>query len=214
MDIETGLEKLNSLLPLVERQQRLKPEHREIHRKILNSFAYSGKAPEKIEESILKILAENDLVVLDDKHEEVIGAYPFSLRETAHRVFNENIDIYAMCAFDAVAIAPVFNVKTNIISYCHVTNEKIEIVQNSNEVIEVKLTDNIYIGIRWQSPGSCAADNLCMEMIFLKDESTAKKWQDGNETYSIFSLSDAIIFASKYFKPLITENAEITENAD
>lgn len=205
MNVEIGLEKLNSLLPLTQRQQDLEPQQREAHQKILNSFAYSGKAPTDIEPSTLKILAENDLVVLDDNQQDVIGAYPFSVRETAHHVTNENIDIYAMCAFDAVAIAPVFKVKANIVSHCHVSNETIEIVQDANEVVSAKPSNDIYIGIRWQSACSCAAESLCMEMLYLKDEATAKQWQGGNEDYSIYPLPDAIEFATRYFKPLISD---------
>ena len=204
MNIDNALEKLNSLLPLVERQKILADEHRIAHRHILNSFAFSGEATTDIDVSVLKTLEENDLVVLDEEN-QVVGAYPFSLRKTAHRVSSENIDLFAMCAFDAVAIAPVFNVKTHINSHCHVTNEEIEIIQNSDKLIEAEPSEEIYIGIRWQSPGSCAADNLCMEMIFLKDEQVAKQWQDGNENFSIFPLEDAIVFAEKYFKPLLTD---------
>lgn len=204
MNLESALEKLNTLLPLRERQQGLQLKYRESHRNILNTFSKEGKSPDNIEQSILNILSENDLVVLGDNG-EVVGAYPFSLRETAHQFFNESINLYAMCAFDAVAIAPVFNIKTNIISRCHLSNEIIEITQNAKHVTNVQPSKNIYIGIRWQSAGSCAADNLCMEMVFLKDEQTAIQWQNNDEDFSIFALKDAIKFAVNYFKPLLTD---------
>lgn len=205
MNIETGLEKLNSILPLKKRQLSLEPEECNIHREILNSFATKGKASADIDPAILKILESNDQVVLDESKTKVIGAYPFSLKKTAHRIYNDDIDIYAMCAFDAIAIAPVFNVKMNIESHCYVTNEPIEISQSANEVISVKPSKDIYIGIRWQSAGSCAAESLCMEMLYLKDEATAKQWQGGNEDYSIYPLPDAIEFATRYFKPLLSD---------
>lgn len=204
MNIENALDKLNVLLPLKERQQRLQLKHRESHRNILNAFSKEGKAPDYIEQSDLNILSDNDLIVLGD-NSEVVGAYPFSLRETAHHVFNDSINLYTMCAFDAVAIAPVFNIKINIISHCHLTKEIIEVTQNDREVINVQPSKNIYIGIRWQSAGSCAADNLCMEMVFLKDEETALQWQNNDENFSIFMLNDAIEFAVKYFKPLLAD---------
>ena len=205
MNIEVGLEKLNSILPLKERQQSLEPEARKIHREILNSFAANGKASEDIDPGILKILESNDQVVLDESKTKVIGAYPFSLKMTAHRIYNDQIDLYAMCAFDAIAIAPVFNVNINVESHCYVTNEPIEIIQHADKVISVKPSEDIYIGIRWQSAGSCAAESLCMEMLYLKDEATAKQWQGGKEDYSIYPLPDAIEFATRYFKPLISD---------
>ena len=204
MNIENALDKLNALLPLKERQQALQLKYRESHRDILNSFASKGKAPDNIEQSVLNTLSENDLVVLGE-HGEVVGAYPFSLRETAHQVFNDSFNLYAMCAFDAIAIAPVFNIQTNIISRCHLSNEIIEVTHNVKHVTNVQPSKNIYIGIRWQSAGSCAADNLCMEMVFLKDEQTANQWQNNDQKFSIFALNDAIEFAVKYFKPLLTD---------
>ena len=205
MNIETGLEKLNSILPLKQRQQSLEPKARNIHREILNSFATKAKAAEDIDPAILKILESNDQVVLDESKTKVIGAYPFSLKKTAHRIYNDDIDIYAMCAFDAIAIAPVFNVTMNVESHCYVTKDPIEISQSANELISVKPSKDIYIGIRWQSAGSCAAESLCMEMLYLKDEAIAKQWQGGNEDYSIYPLPDAIEFATKYFKPLLSD---------
>ena len=204
MNIENALDKLNALLPLKERQQALQLKCRESHRDILNSFASKGKVPDNIEQSVLNTLSENDLVILGE-HGEVVGAYPFSLRETAHQVFNDSINLYAMCAFDAIAIAPVFNIQTNVISRCHLSNEIIEVTQNTKHVINVQPSKNIYIGIRWQSAGSCAADNLCLEMVFLKDEQTAIQWHHNDENFSIFVLNDAIEFAVKYFKPLLTD---------
>ena len=204
MNIENALEKLNALLPLKERQQRLPLKYRELHRDILNSFSTTGEVPDNFGQSDLNILSENDLIVLGNNN-EAVGAYPFSLRKTAHHVFNDNIDLYAMCAFDAIAIAPVFNIKINIISHCHLSKEIIEVAQDGRLVINVQPSKNIYIGIRWQSAGSCAADNLCMEMVFLKDEKTALQWQNKDENLSIFILNDAIEFAVKYFKPLLAD---------
>ncbi len=204
MNISNALDKLNVLLPLKERQQRLQLKHRELHRDILNAFSTEGKAPDYIEQSDLNILSDNDLIVLGS-NSEIVGAYPFSIRETVHHVFNDSINLYAMCAFDAIAIAPVFNIKTNILSRCHQTNEIIKVTQNGREVINVQPSENIYIGIRWQSAGSCAADNLCMEMVFLKNEETALQWHHNDENFSVFALNDAIEFSVKYFKPLLTD---------
>lgn len=202
MNIEVALEKLNSLLPLVERKRNLDAEHQIAHRNILNSFARYGKVDNNIEPSILNLLYENDLIVLDDD-KNIVGAYPFSLRKTAHHISNENIDIFAMCAFDAVSIAPVFNEKIKTVSHCHITNEKIEIQQDSNKLIKVYPSEDIHIGIRWQSAGICAADNLCMEMVFLLNKDVALQWSRGDENFSIYSLADAIDFAVSYFKPLL-----------
>ena len=97
----------------------------------------------------------------------------------------------------------MFGIKTKITSQCHVTKEKIEIEQNGDEVISVEPSEGIYIGIKWQSTGSCAAESLCMEMVYLKDKATAEAWQADNEHIDIYPLDAAIEFGVKYFKPLI-----------
>lgn len=204
MKIDVALNKLNSLLPLKERQSALKSELKLLHQEILCSFANSGRAPKLVDKKMqLKALAENDLIVLDKDTNEISGAYPFSLKKTAHHVFLENADLYAMCAFDAISIAPVFNVSTTVKSHCHISNEKIEIHQSGDKVQSVKPSKDIYIGIKWQQTGSCAAESLCMEMVFLKDKEVAIGWMESDENISVFPLDDAIKFAVNYFKPLI-----------
>lgn len=201
MHINNALNKLNALLPLVERQKYLSYEDRSWHKKILSDFACTGKVSDDIPLTTLKKLQENDLIILDNN--AVVGAYPFSIRKTEHHIFNDNIDLYAMCAFDAVAVAPLFSINLNIQSHCYVTKEPIEIYQEGEQIVRAKPSTNIYIGIRWQSTGSCSADSLCMEMIFLKDKETALAWQGNNKDISVFSLTDAIDFSLKYFKPLL-----------
>jgi len=202
MNISYALDKLNTVLPLVERQRKLSFEEQKCHRNILSEFSKSGRVPDTVPLTILKKLYKNDLIVLDNSN-KIIGAYPFSLRKTDHHIFNENIDLYAMCAFDAVAIAPLFLIKLNIVSQCYVTKETIEIGQDSEQVISVKPSREIYVGIRWQSAGSCSADSLCLEMIFLKDKNIANVWKGDDKDRSIFSLTDAIDFSVSYFKPLL-----------
>ena len=202
MDIAAGLEKLNSLLPLKARQELLTPELKSLHQDILRCFAEQGQALDVPDLSQLDALSKNDLVVLDDKTGKLTGAYPFSILKKTHRVALNNAELYAMCAFDAISIAPVFSVATKITSQCHVTTEPVEIVQKDNEVISV-MPEDVHIGIKWQSTGSCAAESLCMEMVFLNDKATAEGWQGSNEHIDIYPLDAAIEFGVKYFKPLM-----------
>ena len=61
-------------------------------------------------------LAREDLVHLGDD-EEIIVAYPFSGRPTVHQVrFPSGHETYAMCAIDALGIAPMFDQPVQIAS--------------------------------------------------------------------------------------------------
>jgi len=204
MKIDAALNKLNELLPLKERQNTISDELKLLHQNILFSFAKTGKALSAADKKLqLSELDKNDLIVLDKEKNKISGAYPFSLKETAHHVFLKNAELYAMCAFDAISIAPVFDVSTKIISHCHITKEKIELHQNGINILSVSPSKDIHIGIKWQSTGSCAAESLCMEMVFLRDKEIANDWMESEENINVFSLDDAQKFAVNYFKPLI-----------
>jgi len=204
MKINIALKKLNELLPLKERQNALSDELKQSHQDILFDFAKNGNVlNDSYKKEQLIELDKNDLIVLDKTINEVVGAYPFSLKETAHQIFLENATLYAMCAFDAISIAPVFDVSSRVVSHCHITKEKIEIHQNGYNVLSVSPSKDIYIGIKWQSTGSCAAESLCMEMVFLKDKEIATSWMDSDENINVFPLDEALKFAVNYFKPLL-----------
>jgi hypothetical protein len=101
------------------RRARLTDEERELYLWILRRFASEGR-PSSAEvrtaaarfgldaEHALATLAREDLVHrgADD---EITVAYPFSGRPTAHRVrFPGGHEVEAMCAIDALGIAPMF----------------------------------------------------------------------------------------------------------
>lgn len=202
MNIAAALEKLNEILPLTNRQRQLPAELKSLHQDILFSLAKTGKVANNYNLDDLKVLNEYDLIVLSQDNNTIRGAYPFSLNKTRHKIVLENTEIYAMCALDAIAIAPVFNLKTKILSKCHVSNEKIEIQQDGDTLIEALPSLDLHVGIKWQQAGVCAADSLCMEMVFLKDNKVASEWKLGDNK-SIFSLNDAIKFSIQYFEPLV-----------
>lgn len=207
------LDRLNQLLPLKSRQDALIPMLRDLHRKILKSFAATGEpltrtqiAAEVGEEEVdvvLHQLAGNDLIVLSHDQQEITGAYPFTVEQRVHRVNINGQETYAMCALDAVSIAPMCQGSTRILSQCHVTETPVEIQMNEDKVLTAAPVD-VHVGIRWQSTSGCAAKNLCMEMVYLKDEATAQAWQrQDSDNISIYPLAEAVEFGAAFFKPLL-----------
>ena len=101
------------------RHARLTAAERELYFWILHGFARSGRpssdetraAAERLGldvEQALEAFAREDLVHID-REGEIAVAYPFSGRATAHRVrFKSGHEAYAMCAIDALGIAPMF----------------------------------------------------------------------------------------------------------
>ncbi|MDX2476354.1 MAG: organomercurial lyase [Gammaproteobacteria bacterium] len=213
MNISESLQRLNGLLPLKARQDGLEPALKELHRNILRSFAAIGRPLSRAQiaeqvgadgvDDALMQLAENDLVVLSDDKQKVTGAYPFTVEERKHRVNVNGQDVYAMCALDALSVAPMCQASTRILSQCHVTDTPVEIQMNAAKVLLAQPED-VHVGIRWQSTSGCAAKNLCMEMVYLKDAATAQAWQQqDSENISIYALDEAVDFGAAFFNPLL-----------
>ena len=75
-------------------------------------------------------------------------------------------------------------------------------IQNKADVSEV------HFGINWSAASACGscADSLCTEMLFLKDTKTAEGWlNDDAENREIFTLPDAVEFATGFFKPMMQQ---------
>jgi hypothetical protein len=120
------------------RRGGLTDPERELYLWILRRFAVTGRPSSAaireeanalgVEfERALATLARRDLVHLG-ADSEIAVAYPFSGRPTAHRVrFQSGHEVDAMCAIDALGIAPMFAQPIEITSRDPVTEEQIRV---------------------------------------------------------------------------------------
>ncbi|MGH3133197.1 MAG: organomercurial lyase [Gaiellaceae bacterium] len=121
------------------RRARLENGERELYFWILRRFAAGGRPSsaqvrEEAEqlgtnaERALESLAREDLVHLGGDG-EIAVAYPFSGRPTAHRVRlgSGNGEVAAMCAIDALGMAPMLDESIEIASRDPVTDEGIRV---------------------------------------------------------------------------------------
>jgi mercuric reductase len=230
-DVLQSLNHLQRLLPLKKRQTALAPPVRMVHRAILRSLAETGKPPRQAEIAAmlggkqsaihaLATLGRSDLVVLnepvaqDDKAHrliapegvEVIGAYPMTTEKTPHKVEINGHWVNAMCAVDALALSPMFGYDTLIESRCHVTGLPIRIRQKGTEITEAVPSQEIRVGIRWQSTCDGAAHTLCTEMVFLNDSETARMWRETDpDSIELFRLAEAVELGEAFFVPLLED---------
>ncbi len=211
--VEAAVTRLNGLLPLAARQRALDGKLRQLHRDILHSLAHTGRALNHAEmaervpnvDVALTRLAADDLVVLDNQGRYVVGAYPMSVEDTPHQLQLNGIRVNAMCAVDALSVAPMFAVEVDIQSRCHVTGEPVHIVMQGDEVRQASPAE-LRVGVRWQDTKTCAAHSLCMEMVYLKDDATALAWQNGEtDNISLFTLDEAVAFGCAFFLPLVSD---------
>ena len=212
---QNGLARLTSLLPLKSRQESLDEKSRTLHRAFLETLVEQGRAMTKTEmkdllhvsdqeiDGIVAKLGALDLIVLSCCGGPV-GSYPVTTEPTPHAVTSRGVRINAMCAFDSLAISPMYGNDVVIDSKCHVTGDPIHIEQNGYEIVKAEPSVDIHFGIIWNSPaGGCCANSLCTEMVFIKDGETAERWkQEGCCSREIYNLEETIDFAAAFFVPL------------
>lgn len=214
MDIQQAVDKLNSLLPLAARQQQLNPELRRLHQLILRTFVERGRPLPSTEaathltqysvQQAFQLLAEQDLIVLDGERQMIMGAYPMSYEVTPHVVEVNGHAINAMCALDALAVAPMFGAVTRIKSSCAISGVPVSIEMQDEQVESLDAPASLYVGIRWQSPCGAAAHSLCRDMVFLAGQEVVTKWQQRSETEgSVFEIPAAIAIGATFFRPLL-----------
>ena len=209
-EVSIALKRLDSILPLQSGLSSLSSEDAALYCKLLNSYVQQGRTLSRKEVADLTSDPDRSLanivgskLIVQDSEGNPAGAYPFTSEEREHKVRINGITAYCMCALDALAVSPMFNTPTVIDSQCRVTGEAIHIEQNATSFDGGTL--DAWFGINWGAAASdiVCAESLCMEMMFLKDEATARAWlAESPDTREIFDLNSAVEFAAAFFVPL------------
>ena len=215
-EVNTALKRLNSILPLTSGLNSLSVDDAALYCKLINSYVQQGRTLTRDEvgeivgnaEQALNNIVDSKLIVLDADGNPA-GAYPFTSEEREHKVHVNGVTVHCMCALDALAVSPMFNTPTMIDSQCRLTGKKIHIDQNGTEFSGGTL--DVWFGINWGAAASdtVCAESLCMEMMFLANESVAREWvAESPEKREIFDLPSAVDFAAGFFVPL-AENCRL-----
>jgi mercuric reductase len=209
------LNRLTALLPLPARQAALPPELRKLHRSFLRSLVERGRvmteseiaamAPGGDGSAAIWTLASLDLIVLGMTGAPV-GAYPVTTERTPHEVTVDGTRIWAMCAFDAVSVEPMFGTPVVTRSRCPVTGAEILIEQRGGRIATVRPSPAVQVGVWWRNPGAVAARNFCPGIMFLRDTTAALQWQAGlTVDHEFCSLEDAVEAGARFFRPLLEQ---------
>jgi hypothetical protein len=199
------------------RHSRLTNTERDLYFWILHRFATSGPpsrdetrdAAERFAppaEQSLATLAKEDLVHTD-RDGEITVAYPFSGRATDHVVRFENGDeVNAMCAIDALRVAPMFEQSIEIASRDPLTGEE----------IEVELTP---VGTgSWQPEGAvvvCGASgsgeswsSCCPVLNFFASPENGERWLEGRPDVRgyVMGMPEAIEAGRAVFGDVLASN--------
>jgi hypothetical protein len=212
--IDIALQRLNGVLPLKASQESCGAEVKALHQSMLRSFVTQGRILTRAEmaqqvgdvEEAVRVLRERDMVTFS-ANGEPLGAYPFTMSDREHKVRVNGYTVNAMCALDALAVAPMFGVDVQITSRCRVTGDPVTIHMSGGEIRNIDEVRHIRFGIAWGAAeqGASCSSSLCMEMIFLRDGEVAQEWLAGSlGGKEVFTLPEAVEFAARFFVPLVS----------
>lgn len=127
---------------------------------------------------LLAELGRRDLAVLDG--DRIVGAYPFTDRDTGHRVTLEGRTFNAMCAVDALGIGAMTDRDVAIVSRCRHCGTAIRITTRDQGRSLAEAAPGT--AVMWQSvcyEGACAATSLCATTAFFCSDGHLSAWRRG-----------------------------------
>jgi hypothetical protein len=161
---------------------------------VLRHFAATGGAPDPADlaahcaahgrtaADVLADLAAEDFLTLDD-HGRIRAAYPFSAVPTAHRVrLADGIEVWAMCAIDALGIPDMLETDGVITSADPVTDATVTVTSAGGHMTWRPSSAVVYVGQR--SCSGPAADIACGALNFFTGRRTARKWAERHPDFT------------------------------
>ena len=155
---------------------------------LLQLYAEHGRAPtpgalakraalsETAIRPLLEELRRRDLLVLDGKR--IVGAYPFTDRDTGHRVTLDGRILNAMCAVDALGIGAMTGQDIAIASRCRHCGAPIRIttMDRGRALADVApATAVVWLSVRYE--GARAANSLCTATSFFCSDDHLAAWR-------------------------------------
>jgi hypothetical protein len=199
------------------RASRLSDSERRLYRWILRRFASSGRPSSAEigdyarrlgldERRSFDTLAGEDLVHLG-RDGEVAVAYPFSGRPTAHRArFSSGHEVYAMCAIDALGIAPMFEQPVEIASRDPLSDDEIRArVAPTLEAEWWPASAAVVTGALRAGGDSCSA--CCPVLNFFASSENAERWlaQHPDISGEAITMQEAILAGHAVFGDVLQE---------
>jgi mercuric reductase len=161
-------------------------------------------------------LRHRDLVIL--QNEGIVGAYPFTDRDSGHLVALEGRTLNAMCAVDALGIGAMTGREVTVVSSCRHCGVPIQIATRDRGRGLAEVEPNT--AVMWQSvryEDSCAANSLCAKTVFYCSDDHLSAWRNerpADEPGFRLSVEEALEVGRALFGPSLAgiDAAERTNN--
>lgn len=179
------------------RESRISAGAHELYRSLVDGFMVDGSIPGLDKTAQLRELASEDWLALDDAG-RVSVLYPFSLTSTGIEVVLRGVTRYAMCAIDALGIAPMLGADVEIRTSCPVSGDPLLI--NVGPSGQVSADPDSVVVLRRRQTGA-AHLSRCAATRFFSSSETAVDWRaaHGEAEDVILSLGEAFREAGMIF---------------
>jgi mercury(II) reductase len=153
----------------------------------------------------LEELRRRDLAVLDGV--EIVGAYPFTNRDTGHTVTLNGRTLNAMCAVDALGIGAMTESDIAVVSPCYHCGAPIRIVtRDRGRALAEFAPDTAVAWLSVQYEGGCAASSLCTVTAFFCSDEHLAAWRSkrpANEPGFRLSMEETLEAGRAIFGPIL-----------
>lgn len=142
--------------------------------------AMAGMSEDQARE-VLTRLRERDLVVFDADHDRIGGAYPFTDRDTEHRVLVDGLFVNAMCAIDALGAGAMYARDVRVVSRCRACELPITVEIKAHGTALASYSPQstiVWTGLCYAD--NCAATSLCTVMAFFCSDEHLEEWRTTN----------------------------------
>ena len=165
----------------------LDPVEKATHQAILRAFAATGRPPARSDldpvtagsgrtaADVLAALHELDAIRLATDG-QIAVAYPFSAQPTRHRVrIDDRVDVYAMCAIDALGMSAMLGADTRIESIDVTSGRPVTVSRTAaGHTSWDPPTAVVFLGA--DPVGGPSADCCCDYLNFFTDQAAATTW--------------------------------------
>lgn len=185
------------------------------HQAILRIFAATGPPPtpsdldpalldtNRSTGEVLAALHEIDAIRLAPSG-QIAVAYPFSAIPTRHRVrIGDRVDVYAMCAVDALGMAAMLGEDTCIESFDVTSGQRVTVTMTGDHATWEPGTTVVFIGA--EAGGGPSADCCCDYLNFFTGIASAQPWAAAhpNVPGQILTQVEAAELGTRQFRPLL-----------
>jgi hypothetical protein len=196
------------------RAEQLPERLRQVHRAILRHFAATGIAPTDADiraadkradldtAQALRELAREDLVALDSSG-RLVAAYPFSPTPTPHMVSVGDVEVFAMCAIDALGMPFMLGTDATITSADPHTGQPVRVtISNGSATYQQAEAVIVYAATGDAGP---SVDTCCSTINFFTSASNAQAWIAAHPglAATVLDQDQAVTLGRNIFEPLL-----------